>query len=114
MRSLSRPSTAMGFPSTKSPIRSDSHRLPLNPFSRAPAKHSASAGARAMMAKSLRTTAMTERQPFSSDTGSDKELDGALTDVLRTPPLDSQALERIRVAVEKEWRASTTLHRRSH
>jgi ferric-dicitrate binding protein FerR (iron transport regulator) len=67
-----------------------------------------------MMAKSLRTTAMTERQPFSSDTGSDKELDRALKDVLRTPPLDSQALERIRVAVEKEWRASTTLHRRSH
>jgi len=56
---------------------------------------------------------MTERQAFSSDTGSDKELDRALTDVLRSSPLDSQALERIRVAVEKEWRTSTTLHRRS-
>jgi ferric-dicitrate binding protein FerR (iron transport regulator) len=57
--------------------------------------------------------AMTEREPFSGDPGSDKELDRALTDVLRTPPLDAQALARIRVVVEKEWRASTTLHRRS-
>jgi ferric-dicitrate binding protein FerR (iron transport regulator) len=55
---------------------------------------------------------MTERQPFSSDTASDQEMDRALTDVLRTPPLDSQALERIRVVVEKEWRTST-IHRRS-
>jgi ferric-dicitrate binding protein FerR (iron transport regulator) len=55
---------------------------------------------------------MTERQPFSNDTASDPELDRALTDVLRTPPLDSHALERIRVAVEKEWRTST-IHRRS-
>jgi ferric-dicitrate binding protein FerR (iron transport regulator) len=54
---------------------------------------------------------MTERQP--SDTGSEKELDRALTDVLRTQPLDSQALERIRAVVENEWRASTALHRRS-
>ena len=56
---------------------------------------------------------MTERQPSSSDAGSDNELDRTLTDVLRTPPLDSQALERIRVAVENEWRKSTALRRRS-
>src|ERR1700716_646553 len=55
---------------------------------------------------------MTERKPFSNDTASDQELDRALTDVLRTPPLDSHALERIRMAVEKEWRTST-IHRRS-
>ena len=56
---------------------------------------------------------MTERQPFASDPESDKELDRTLTDVLRTPPLDAQALERIRVAVENEWRASTASPRRS-
>jgi hypothetical protein len=56
---------------------------------------------------------MTERQPPSNDPGSDKELDRTLTDVLRTPPLDSQALERIRVVVENEWRASTLLQRRT-
>ena len=56
---------------------------------------------------------MTERQPFSSDTGSDKDLERTLTDVLRAPPLDSQAMERIRVAVENEWRTSTALRRRS-
>jgi hypothetical protein len=65
-----------------------------------------------MMTKSL-GTAMTERPPISSDAESDNELDRTLTDVLRTPPLDSQALERIRVVVENEWRTSTALHRRS-
>jgi ferric-dicitrate binding protein FerR (iron transport regulator) len=66
-----------------------------------------------MTKKSLRTTAMTERQPPSNDPGSDQELDRTLTDVLRTPALDSQALERIRVVAENEWRASTQLQRRS-
>jgi ferric-dicitrate binding protein FerR (iron transport regulator) len=56
---------------------------------------------------------MTERQPFASDPESDKELDRTLTDVLRTPPLDAQALERIRMVVENEWRASTASPRRS-
>jgi FecR-like protein len=65
-----------------------------------------------MMTQSLGPT-MTERQPFSGDTGSDKELDRTLTDVLQAPPLDSQALERIRVAVENEWRTSTASRRRS-
>jgi hypothetical protein len=57
---------------------------------------------------------MTERQPFASDPESDKELDRTLTDVLRTPPLDAQALERIRAVVENEWRASTAPQLRSH
>jgi ferric-dicitrate binding protein FerR (iron transport regulator) len=56
---------------------------------------------------------MTERQPPANDPGSDHELDRTLTDVLRTPSLDAQALERIRVVVENEWRASTLLQRRS-
>jgi ferric-dicitrate binding protein FerR (iron transport regulator) len=56
---------------------------------------------------------MTERPPFSGDGGSDKELDRTLTDLLRAPPLDSQALERIRVVVENEWRTATASHRRS-
>jgi ferric-dicitrate binding protein FerR (iron transport regulator) len=56
---------------------------------------------------------MTERQPFASDPESDKELDRTLTDVLRTPPLDAQALERIRAVVENEWRASIAAPRRS-
>jgi ferric-dicitrate binding protein FerR (iron transport regulator) len=55
---------------------------------------------------------MTERDPFSSDTGSDNEFDRTLTDLLRAAPLDSQALERIRVVVENEWRTSTALQRR--
>lgn len=63
--------------------------------------------------KSLWATAMTEQPPSSSDPGSDKELDRTLADVLRTAALDSQALERIRVVVENEWRASTALQRRS-
>jgi ferric-dicitrate binding protein FerR (iron transport regulator) len=56
---------------------------------------------------------MTERPPFSSDPGSDQELDRTLTDLIPAPPLDSQALERIRVVVESEWRTSTALQRRS-
>jgi ferric-dicitrate binding protein FerR (iron transport regulator) len=56
---------------------------------------------------------MTELPPLSGDNGSDKELDRTLTDLLRAPPLDSQALERIRVVVENEWRTSTALQRRS-
>jgi ferric-dicitrate binding protein FerR (iron transport regulator) len=56
---------------------------------------------------------MTERDPFSSDSGSDQEVDRTLTDLFRAPPLDSQALERIRVVVENEWRTSTALHRRT-
>jgi ferric-dicitrate binding protein FerR (iron transport regulator) len=66
-----------------------------------------------MLTKSSGTSAMTERHPFLGDTGSDKELDRTLTDLLRAPPLDPRALERIRVAVESEWRTSTALHRRS-
>src|ERR1700676_640341 len=112
-RSLSKPSTATDFPSTKSRDCSDSHRLPRNPFSLAPATHSASAGTATIPAKSWGTTAMTEIPPFSGDNGSDKELDRTLTDLLRAPPLDSQALERIRVVVENEWRTSTALQRRS-
>jgi ferric-dicitrate binding protein FerR (iron transport regulator) len=65
-----------------------------------------------MMTQSLGMT-MTERPPFSSGIGSDEELERTLTDVLQPPPLDSQALERIRVAVENEWRTSTALRRRS-
>jgi ferric-dicitrate binding protein FerR (iron transport regulator) len=66
-----------------------------------------------MSTKSSGTTDMTERDPFSSDTGSDKEFDRTLTDLLRAPSLDPQALERIRGVVENEWRASTALHRRT-
>jgi len=64
-----------------------------------------------MSTKSSGTTDMTERDPFSSDAGSDSEFDRTLTDLLRAPPLDSQALTRIRVVVENEWRKSTELHR---
>jgi hypothetical protein len=66
-----------------------------------------------MSTKSSGTTDMTERDPYSSDTGSDNEFDRTLTDLLRAPPLDPQALERIRVVVENEWRTSTVLHRRT-
>jgi ferric-dicitrate binding protein FerR (iron transport regulator) len=64
------------------------------------------------MTRSLGPT-MTERQPFPGDTGSDQEIDRTLTDVLQAPPLDPQALERVRVAVENEWRKSTASRRRS-
>src|SRR3984893_11296989 len=101
----------MDFRSTRSPVCSDSQRLPRNRFSRARATLSASAGAAVMSTKSWGTTDMTERDPFSSDAGSDSEFDRTLTDLLRAPPLDSQALTRIRVVVENEWRKSTELHR---
>jgi ferric-dicitrate binding protein FerR (iron transport regulator) len=55
---------------------------------------------------------MTE-QTGSAEEKSDADLDHALSDALRTEPLDPQALARVRAAVENEWRAAAAVKRRS-
>src|SRR5437879_11493724 len=54
---------------------------------------------------------MTERQ--SEHEKSDADVDRALTDTLRTRPLDPQALARVREAVAHEWRATAAPNRSS-
>jgi hypothetical protein len=55
---------------------------------------------------------MTE-QTGSTGEKLDADLDHALSDALRTEPLDPQALARVRAAVENEWRAAAAVKRRS-
>lgn len=51
---------------------------------------------------------MSERATGAGDRQEDQDLDPALIDALRAPALNPQALDRLRTAVESEWRASVT------
>jgi hypothetical protein len=52
-------------------------------------------------------TNMTEGGSDGQDGGWDAQVDRALTDALRTQPLSPDAMARIRVATEREWRLAT-------
>src|ERR1700736_1804735 len=58
-------------------------------------------------------TAMTERDFSDGDKDLDMDLDRTLTDALRPRPFDPQALDRVRAAVEPEWRVSAMAGRRA-
>jgi ferric-dicitrate binding protein FerR (iron transport regulator) len=58
-------------------------------------------------------TAMTERDRSDGDKDVDTDLDRTLTDALRPPAFDPQALDRVRAAVEHEWRVSAMAGRRA-
>ncbi|MDB6088013.1 MAG: hypothetical protein JWN85_797 [Gammaproteobacteria bacterium] len=55
---------------------------------------------------------MTERHSGDGEERSDAEVDSALTDALRTRPMDPRALARMREAVAHEWRASVATEHR--